>query len=392
MYVREGDSERTVGQYPDGTAEEALAYFVRKFTELEGQVVLLEQRIARGTAVSDVASTVQKLAEQLVEPNAVGDIASLRERVGKLTAKAEELTEQQKAEREKAKQAAIEARTAIVVAAEELAAQDPDRVQWKQTQQSFDQLFADWQAAQKAGPQLPKAQADALWKRFRTARQTVDSARRAFFAKMDAANKDVRHRKEQIIASAEALADQGAGGIPAYRNLLEDWKGAGRASRKIDDQLWARFKAAGDVLYGAKAEEVAQSNEEYQANLVAKEALLTEAEPLLAETDHETARKKLTDFQLRWDELGKVPREAIRAVEGRMRAIEDHVRGLQEAHWQATNPETIARSEGLRGQLEQSIAELQDEIAKAKAAGDAKAEAKASEALATQQSWLNALG
>ena len=365
-----------------------MAYFTRKYTELEGQVVLLEQRMKRGTAVADVAGTVQKLSDQLREPNAVGDIAALRARVAALTSKAEELTEQQKAERDAAKQVAVAARTVLVEAAEALAAQDPDRVQWKQTAQQFDELFAEWQSQQKTGPQLPKAQADALWKRFRTARQTVDSARRAFFAKMDATNKDVKQQKEKIIAAAEALEAQGADGIPAYRQLLDQWKTAGRASRKLDDQLWAKFKAAGDVLYGAKAEIVALSNEEYQANLAAKEALLAEAEPLLQESNHEVARKKLTDFQLRWDELGKVPREAIRTVEGRMRAIEEHVRGLQDAHWKATNPETIARSEGLRGQLEQSIADLEAEVAAASGAAKTDAEAK----LATQRSWLAALG
>ena len=43
VYVREGDTERAVGEFPDGTSEEALAYFTRKFADLEGQVTLLER-------------------------------------------------------------------------------------------------------------------------------------------------------------------------------------------------------------------------------------------------------------------------------------------------------------------------------------------------------------
>ncbi len=206
---------------------------------------------------------------------------------------------------------------------------------------------------------------------------------------MDANNKDVKGRKEKLIASAEALADRGLDGIPAYRNLLEDWKQAGRASRKLDDQLWARFKAAGDVLYQAKAEEVAQTNEEYQANLVAKQAVIADATPILELSEHTAARKQLTAIQLRWDEIGRVPREALREIEGQLRRIEDHVKGLEDEHWRKTNPETKARSEGLRGQLESSIAELEAEIAGAK---DAKAKASAEEKLATQKSWLAALG
>jgi ribosome-interacting GTPase 1 len=84
-----------------------------------------------------------------------------------------------------------------------------------------------------------------------------------------------------------------------------------------------------------------------------------------------------------------VPRESVRDVEGRIRKIEDHVKSLEDEHWRKTNPETKARSEGLRGQLEASIAELKAEIEGAK---DAKAKAEAEQKLATQESWLAAIG
>lgn len=392
VYVREGDGERVVGSFPDGTPEEALAYFTRKYADLEGQIVLLEARIARGTADASAADTVAKLREQLVEPAAVGDIAALRARVEKLGEKTAELGEKQQAEREAARQEAVAKREAIVAEAERLAAQPESSIRWKDTSHAFEQLFTDWQTAQRSGPQIPKSQADALWKRFRTARQTFDSARRSHFAQMDANNKEVKQRKERIISAAEALAPKGVEGIPAYRALLDDWKAAGRASRKLDDQLWARFKAAGDVLYEAKAAEAAQTNEEYTANLTAKQSLLDEAAPILEQRDHGAARKALTEVQLRWDEIGRVPREALRDIESRLRKIEDHVKGLEEEHWRKTNPETKARSEGLRGQLEASIAELTAEVEAAREAGDAKAVASAEEKLATQQSWLAAIG
>ncbi len=389
VYVRESEGERAVGSFPDGTPEEALAYFERKFADLAGAVTLLEARIARGTADASVAATVAKLQEQLVEPAAVGNIDALRARVSKLAEKAAAFGEQQQQEREAAREEAVAKREAIVAEAEQLAAQPETSIRWKDTSTAFERLFTEWQNAQRSGPHVPKPQADAMWKRFRAARQTFDTARRAHFSQMDANNKDVKARKERLIAAAEALADRGLDGIPSYRNLLEDWKQAGRASRKLDDQLWAKFKAAGDVLYQAKAEEVAQTNEEYQENLVAKQAILEDAKPILEITEPTAARKQLTAIQLRWDEVGRVPRESLRDTEGQLRRIEDHVKGLEDEHWRKTNPETKARSEGLRGQLESSISELEAEIASAK---DAKTKAAAEEKLATQQSWLAALG
>lgn len=392
VYVREGATERVVGSFPDGTPEEALAYFERKYADLAGQVTLLEARIARGTADASAVETVAKLQEQLVEPAAVGDLAALRARVEQLSAKSAELGEKQQAERDAARQAAIETHEAIVAEAERLAAQPEDTVRWKDTSQAFERLFADWQSSQRSGPQIPKSQADAMWKRFRTARQSFDTARRHHFAQLDATNKEVKQRKERIIAAAEALAGKGVEGIPTYRSLLDDWKAAGRASRKLDDQLWARFKAAGDVLYQAKAAEAAQTNEEYQANLEQKQELLASAESILQVTEQAQARRQLTAVQLQWDEIGRVPREALRDIEGRLRKIEDHVKGLEDEHWRKTNPETKARSEGLRGQLEASIAELTAEVDAARSAGDAKAAADAEAKLATQQSWLAAIG
>jgi hypothetical protein len=388
VFVREPDGERAVGQYPDSTPEEALAYFQRKFDDLEGQVTLLEARIHRGSASANVADNVAALQDQLKEPAAVGDLNSLRERVRKLSSEAEEFAEQQKAEREAAKKEALAEREAIVEEAEQLAAQQEDQIRWKETGQALEQLFHKWQTSQRQRPSIPKSQADELWKRFRNARQSFDASRRQHFARMDANNKEVKQRKERIIQQAEALAPKGSGGIPEYRRLLEDWKAAGRASRKVDDQLWKRFKSAGDVLYGAKAEEQAVVDEQYRENLTKKEALLAEAETLLNSTDHKKAREQLTEYQLRWDEIGRVPRDSLREVENRMRAVENHVKQLENEHWRATDPETKARSEGLRGQLEDSIAELEQEVQQA---GSDSARQQAEEKLKTQRSWLQAI-
>ena len=92
VFVREGDSERAVGQYPDGTADEALAYFERKYTELAGQVTLLEQRVKRGTAGADVAGTIAALKASIASARAVGDLAALSARLDALDGAVGELT------------------------------------------------------------------------------------------------------------------------------------------------------------------------------------------------------------------------------------------------------------------------------------------------------------
>ncbi|AMM20911.1 ATPase [Frondihabitans sp. PAMC 28766] len=392
VYVREAEGERAVGQYPDATPEEALAYYQRKYTELAGQVTLLEQRVKRGASASDVSKAVAHLREALTEPSAVGDLESLRTRVGALDTTVVELTQQQSAEAQAAQAEAVEYRTTLVVEAETLAAQDPARVQWKQVTAQIDDIFARWQKHQQEGPRIPKGEGNELWKRFRAARSTIDTHRKAFYAELDAVHRDARSRKQSLVEQAEALAPRGADGIPTYRALLDDWKRAGRAGKKYDDALWARFKAAGDVLYSAKGAIVAQDEVEYTDNLVAKNALLDEAAPILQITDRTAARDALISVQQRFDAIGRVPRDQVRPVEDRLRAIENHVRKLDDDFWQKNNPERKARSEGLAGQLESAIAKLEIELAEAQSAGDTRAIKDAQEALDARRIWLDALG
>ncbi|MEZ5191032.1 MAG: DUF349 domain-containing protein [Schumannella sp.] len=239
MYVREADGERAVGQYPDATPEEALAYFERKFTELAGQVGLLEQRVRSGAPAQDVAKAIAHLTETVAGANAVGDLAGLTERLAKLSGSVGELTEKQSAEAKAAVAQALADREALVVEAENLAAQDPAKAQWKQVSAQLDALFARWQAAQKDGPRLPKAESNELWKRFRTARGTIEGHRKAFYAEPRRVHKEARGRKQELVDRAEALASRGSAAIPDYRRLVDEWKGAGRAGKRADDALWS---------------------------------------------------------------------------------------------------------------------------------------------------------
>lgn len=391
VYVRTADGERVVGEYPDATADEALAYFERKYTDLAGQVGLLEQRARRGAPASDVAKAVASLRSTVASANAVGDLASLDERLAKLGGTVEELTEQQSAETKAAIEKAVVDRTAIVEQVEALAAEDPAKTQWKQSSARLDELFAAWQSHQHDGPRIPKNEANELWKRFRAARTTLERNRKTFFADLDSQHRDVRARKSALIEKAEALAPLGAEGVPQYRALLDDWKRAGRAGKRNDDALWARFKAAGDVLYSAKAASDAVENEEYQRNLEQKLALLGEAEPLLKATDRTAARAALLSIQTRWDAIGRVPRDQLKPVEERLRKVETAVRKLDDDHWERSNPEKKARSEGLAAQLTDAIAKLEDELEQAKASGDAAAIRQAQEALDARKAWLSAI-
>ena len=392
--VRDGDDWRVVGQYPDGTHEEALAYFVRKFDDLAFKVHTLEQRHqAGGASASDLTNQAQKLVTEVTGAAAVGDLGSLQGRLSTLT---ETLSEAREAEAKEAKEVvdkAIAERTVIVESIEAIAARDLTKVQWKQVTEEVSSLFDTWQSHQQNGPRLPKGISQQLWKRFRDARAVVDKGRRAFYAELDETHKSARDRKNALIERAEALAPKGVDGIPAYRGLLDDWKTAGRAGRKADDALWARFKAAGDALYAARAEQSAAEEAESAPKIEARKALLEEAKAVADESNIKQARALLTKIQRQWDEVGRIfPREQERALDDKLRVIEQGLKSREDVDWKRNNPETKARANDMSQQLQDAIEKLETELAAAEKSGNKKAAKEAADALEARRTWLSALG
>ena len=95
---------------------------------------------------------------------------------------------------------------------------------------------------------------DALWKRYSAARETFNRRRGSHFADLDRERAGARQAKEGLCERAEELADStdwGATGA-AFRDLLAEWKAAGRAAKDVDDALWQRFKAAQDTFFSAR--------------------------------------------------------------------------------------------------------------------------------------------
>ncbi|MEV4434236.1 DUF349 domain-containing protein [Streptomyces sp. NPDC049555] len=369
VYVRTADGEQVVGSWQAGSPEEALAYFERKYEGLVVEIGLLERRI-RTTDLSskDAMTAIDHLRTQVDEHHAVGDLDALRERLDKLVAAVESRREERKAAKAKATEEARTAKEALVAEAEELAASE----QWRSAGERLRSLVDTW----KGLPRLDRKTDDELWHRFSHARSAFSKRRKAHFASLDAQREDARKIKEKLVAEAEALSGSTDWGPTAarYRELMADWKTAGRAQRESEDELWARFRGAQDVFFQARSKVFAERDAEQQGNLSLKEELVVEAEKLLPVTDLKAARAAFRSINERWEAIGHVPRDARPRIEGRMHAVERAIQEAEEAEWRRTNPEARARAAGLTGQLQAAVDKLQEQVDKARAAGN---EAKA---------------
>ncbi len=391
VWVKEAAGERVVGQFPGVNADEAKALYVRRYLDLAAKVNLFEARLA-GTdlSVKEIDSTLAKLTAETAEPAAVGDLDGLRAHVESLRAVAAERRAALEEERAAAREAALAARTEIIEAAERIAATDPSKMQWRPAGEELRKLLDGWKEAQRSGPRIDRAKEEALWKRFSHARTAFDRERRHFFAELEQRNTSAKAAKEQLVAEAEALSTSTDWGATAgaYRDLMTRWKAAGRASRRDDDALWARFRSAQDAFFHARDAANAATDEEYAANLLVKEALLVEAEALVPVEDLANAKSALRSIQERWEDAGRVPRADLQRVEGRLRAVENAVRDAEQAKWTRSNPETRARAEGAAAQLESAITALEADLAAAQAAGNNRKVADIETALAARRAWL----
>ncbi|MFC8349517.1 DUF349 domain-containing protein [Streptomyces sp. NPDC057280] len=365
VYVRTADGEQVVGSWQAGSPEEALAYFERKYEGLVVEIGLLEKRVkTTDLSAKDAQVAIDHIREQVDAHHAVGDLDALRTRLDKLVETVDKRREERKQQRAKQSDEARHAKEALVVEAEELAQSD----QWRAAGERLRALVDTW----KGLPRLDRKSDDELWHRFSHARSAFSKRRKAHFASLDAQREEARKTKERLVSEAEALSNSTDWGPTAarYRELMAEWKAAGRAQREHEDDLWNRFRGAQDVFFAARSSVFAERDAEQSENLKLKEELAEEAEKILPVTDLKAARAAFRSINERWEAIGHVPRDARPKVEGRMHAVERAIQEAEEAEWRRTNPEARARAAGLTGQLQAAVDKLKGQIEQARAQGN----------------------
>ncbi len=364
--------ERVIGSWQAGDTEAAYAHFGRRFDDLSTEVALMETRLASGTGdARKIKSAAVSLADSLPTAAVLGDVDALAARLTTIVEHADTAAAADKAKREEHRLAQTARKEALAAEAEELAA---NSTQWKTAGDRLREILDEWRTISG----LDRKTDDALWKRYSAARETFNRRRGSYFAELDRERAGAREAKEALCERAEELADSTDWGptAAAFRDLLAEWKGAGRAFKDVDDALWHRFKAAQDTFFTARNALSAGRDAEFRANAEAKEALLAEAEKLDT-SDLDAARAALRTIGDKWDKIGKVPRERSADLERRLRAVEKKVRDTPS---RGVDPEAQARADQFRERAEQ----FERQAEKAAAAGRTK---DAEEARANAEQW-----
>jgi hypothetical protein len=378
VWVKTESGERQIGSWQAGDPVAGLAHYERRYEDLATEVELLEQRLASGAG--DPAGTLSHAAtlrESLATVAVVGDLGALERRLAKLGESAQSKVEEVAVERAHARAEAVAAKERLVAEAEQLA----ESTQWKVAGDRFKTIVDEWKAIRGVDRRTDAT----LWKRFATARDTFTRHRGSHFAELDKHRAAARARKEELVAEAEAVADSTEWGPTAARlkQLMGEWKAAGRASKDAEEQLWQAFRAAQDRFFARRQEVYGERSAEQHENQRAKEAVIADAEAIDL-SDMKAAQNRLRDLQDHYDSVGHVPRDAMRTLDSRMRAAEQRVRDALDVQWRRST----ATHNPVLMQLRDAVAKAEAQLGKARASGDAKRIADAEANLAARQEWL----
>jgi hypothetical protein len=378
VYLRTADGERVIGSWHAGTPEDGIEFYARRYAELVAEVALLEGRVkSTASDPAAVGTAARKLREVIPSAAALGDLDSLITRLDLVLSAVAERQAAKAAERAKAATAAADRKRELVAEAQRLSTSDS----WRATGERYRAIVDEWKTIRGVDRRTDAA----LWEQLSQARRQFDSRRRAHFAQVDQQRGAAAEHKTKLASEAEKLADSTEWTPTArrFRDLMTEWKAAGRAARETEDELWTRFKTAQDAFFTRRSAAFAARDSELTANLEAKQALIKEAESLDASADPDGARKRLRTIHDRWEKIGHVPRDAKDRIEDRLAEIE---RGIRDAT--AAGRKVTVTESPLVIRLRESVGKLEARLGRANAAGDEKLAAETEATLTTQREWL----
>ena len=217
----------------------------------------------------------------------------------------------------------LESKEYLCKEAEALADENDIIVAFKKLQELHDK----WR---EIGPVVKELRED-LWKRFKEASSAVNKRHQAFFENRKEKEKENEVAKTAICEEAEAIVlaelTTYAKWNDATKQIIlmqERWKTLGFASKKVNNELFARFRKTCDEFFAAKAEFFKRMKDESAENLAKKHRLCERAEALKDSTDWKKTADELTAIQKEWKTIGPVPKKSGDAVWKRFIAACDY--------------------------------------------------------------------
>ena len=179
-----------------------------------------------------------------------------------------------------------------------------------------------------------------IWDRFKAATAVINKKYQAYFEEQKAkqsenlAAKTALCEKVEEIASKEDIKSSNEWNAlsKAIEDLQKEWKTIGFASKKENQKIYDRFRAACDKFFGRKRDFYVQFKDNMNENLDKKMAIITEAEALKTSTEWKKTTDRFINLQNQWKEIGAVPRKKSEQLWKRFRAACDEFFAERDKH------------------------------------------------------------
>ena len=216
----------------------------------------------------------------------------------------------------------LEAKTAFCEAAEALAEDENVVEAFKELQK----LHEQWK---DLGP-VAKEYRDEIWERFRAATSVINKKYQAHFEGLKEQQVRNLEAKTALCEEVEAIAGKEITSSTEWNALSKQieeiqakWRTIGFATRKENQKVYDRFRAACDKFFERKRASFTEFKDSMNANLEKKMAIIEEAESLKDSTDWKATSDRFIELQKQWKEIGAVPRKKSEQIWKRFRAACD---------------------------------------------------------------------
>ena len=216
----------------------------------------------------------------------------------------------------------LEAKEEFCKAAEALAENENVLEAFRELQK----LHEQWK---EYGP-VAKEHREAIWERFKAATAIVNKKYQAHFEGLKEQQAENLAKKTALCEKVEEIAAREVNGSNQWNefskeieDIQKEWKTIGFASKKDNQKIYDRFRAACDQFYARKRDFYTDYKDSINSNLDKKIAICEAAEALKTSTDWKKATDQFISLQKQWKEIGAVPRKKSELLWKRFRAACD---------------------------------------------------------------------
>ena len=212
------------------------------------------------------------------------------------------------------------------------------------------QIQRDWKRVGAA----PRANSQALWKRFSQVCNELHVRCAAFFA-------ENYQKKEALCEKVKALADsnQWNNTAEAIKKAQAEWKELGPVPQKDAKAIWRRFRAPCDHFFERRKKHLDQLKQERDSNSKIKTELCEQGEALANSKDWDETAKQIKQLQAKWKTVGPVPYKKSDALWNRFRKACDHFFDRRKRRGALEIEDKLAKKGSICERLEALAASLQ---------------------------------